>query len=86
MPSRACVVRFLGREDGVIHEVTVTADSLFEATARALRAFRDQEWSLEDAYSTGYVEIVAKQPEVTHRVLLKKFDEWLNRRGSERDL
>lgn len=75
------MVRFRGCDDGVIHEVTVTADSLFETTARALRAFRDQDWSLEDAYSTGYLEVVAKQPEVTHKVLLKRFDEWLNRLG-----
>src|ERR1700728_4005763 len=80
VPSRSCTVRFQGRE-GVVHEVTVMAESLFEATARALRAFRDQGWSLEDAYWTGQLEIVAKQPEIKHRVLLKQFDEWLKRTG-----
>ena len=65
----------------MIHEVTVTAESVYEATARALRAFRDHDWSLEDAYLTGYLEVVAKQPEVTHKVLLKQFDDWLKRPG-----
>ena len=80
MPSRACTVLFKGKE-GIVHEVTVTAESVYEATARALRAFRDQDWSLEDAYWTGHLEIIAKQPEVTHKILLKHFDGWLNREG-----
>ena len=59
----------------------MTANSVYEATARALRAFRDAEWSSEDAYATGYVEIVVKQPDVRHKVLLKNFHSWLSRAG-----
>jgi hypothetical protein len=36
---------------------------------------------MEAAYWTRCLEIVAKQPEVKHKELLKDFEEWLERKG-----
>lgn len=77
---KSCRVALHG-PDGVIHEVEVSASSVYEAAARAIRAFRDQDWSMEAAYWTGCLEVIAKQPEVNHKVLLKDFEQWLKRHG-----
>jgi hypothetical protein len=64
----------------------VTADSLYEAVARGLKALQRNEWSGPAAFQIGYVDVTVTEPQVTHRVNLTKFNEWLDReRGSPRE-
>jgi len=73
--------------DGVNHEVSVQADSLFEAAALALRGFRDDSWSAEGSHWTGALDIVVQQQAVTHKVSLEKFHAFLEGKGgSPRDV
>jgi 2,3-bisphosphoglycerate-independent phosphoglycerate mutase len=62
------------------------ADSLYEAVARGIKALQSNDWSGRGAFQVSYVDVTVKEPEVTHRVNLSKFNEWLDReRGSPRD-
>jgi hypothetical protein len=69
-----------------MHLVEVTADSLYEAVARGMKALQSKEWSGPGAFQVGYVDVTVTEPEVTHRVSVKKFNEWLERsHGSPRE-
>ena len=61
---------------GVERTFQVTAQSLFEAVALALRVFREHEWSDEPMGSTSVV-VTIKPAEVEHRVRIKDFQTWL---------
>ena len=76
MPVKTCIVTFTG-PDETVHLTEVQAASVYEAAAMALRQFRSDDWSAEDSHWTGLLEIVVKQPEVKHRVFLKKFNRFL---------
>jgi len=76
--QRQCHVSFHDHE-GTVHSVDVTADSLYEAVATGLKAFQRNEWSGPGAFQVSYVDVTVKEPEVTHRVNLTKFNEWLER-------
>jgi hypothetical protein len=67
---------------GVEHTVQVTAQSLYEAVAQALRVFREDEWS-EDPARRGHANVVVtmNQPQVEHRVRIKDFEDWLESAG-----
>jgi hypothetical protein len=54
MAVRTCTVTCRDAQ-GVGHTVQVTAQTLFEAVAQALRAFREHEWSDEPTGSTSVV-------------------------------
>ena len=85
MGQKHCRVSFHDLQ-GTAHAVDVTADSLYEAVARALKMLQSDEWSGPSAFQVSYVDVTVKEPEVTHRVNLTKFNEWLEReRGSPRD-
>ncbi len=62
---------------GVEHTVQVTAQSLFEAVAQALRVFREHDWSGEPNSGSASVVVTIKSPEVEHRVRIKDFQTWL---------
>src|SRR4051794_33606632 len=47
MPSRECIVRF--KIDDATHEIRVSAESLYEAAARALCAFREDDWTMSES-------------------------------------
>jgi hypothetical protein len=75
MAVRACRVTCRDAQ-GVEHTVQVTAQSLFEAVAQALRLFREHEWSDEPTGSTCVV-VTIKPAEVEHRVRIRDFQTWL---------
>ena len=62
---------------GIEHTVQVTAQSLFEAVAQALRVFRDHDWSDEPNSGSASVVVTIKPAEVEHRVRIKDFQSWL---------
>jgi hypothetical protein len=62
---------------GIEHTVEVTASSLFEAVAQALRIFRENEW-VEIGHGQTLLVIRVKQPEIEHQVRIKDFEQWLN--------
>jgi hypothetical protein len=75
MAVRTCRVTCRDTQ-GVEHTVQVTAQSLFEAVAQALRVFREHEWSDEPTGSTS-VMVTIKPAEVEHRVRIRDFQTWL---------
>src|SRR5712692_5052439 len=62
---------------GVEHTVQVTAQSLFEAGAQALRVCREHDWSGEPNSGSASVVVTIKPAEVEHRVRIKDFQTWL---------
>ena len=76
MAVRSCRVRFRDAR-GVEHSVQVSAQSLYEAVAQALRVFRENEWAEPMEHSAAALVINIKEPEVEHRVLIKDFQNWL---------
>jgi hypothetical protein len=72
--------------EGTAHTVEVTADSLYEAVARGMKALQSKDWSAPGAFEASYIRVTVAEPEVTHQVSVKKFNEWLERsHGSPRD-
>jgi hypothetical protein len=70
---RSCKVRSRDIK-GVEHTVEVTADSLYEAAALGPTAFRDADCVCEIGYGQTTFTIVAKQPEVEHKMCIRDFD------------
>ena len=66
---------------GIEHTVEVTADSLYEAVAQALRVFREDTWVDEIGRRLTAVKVVVTQPEVEHRVVIRDFERWLDSGG-----
>lgn len=74
MPPRDCLVTVTdGR--GVRHAVEVSADSLFDAAARALAALARDEWT-ESVGPATRVEVRVLQPVVTHTVTVRQLARW----------
>jgi hypothetical protein len=76
MSVRTCRVTCRDTQ-GVEHTVQVTAQSLFEAVAQALRVFREHDWS-DEPKSSSSVVVTTKPAEVEHRVRIKDFQTWLD--------
>jgi hypothetical protein len=76
MAVKACRVSCLDL-NGVEHAVEVSAASLYEAVAHALRIFRDHEWI--DGIGRGQTRITVKvkHPEIEHTVRVQDFERWL---------
>jgi hypothetical protein len=66
---------------GVEHTVQVTAQSLYEAVAQALRVFREDAWSDDPNRGAASVVVTINQPQVEHRVRIKDFENWLDLAG-----
>jgi hypothetical protein len=66
---------------GVEHTVEVTADSLYEAVAQGLRAFRQNDWVDGIGQGQTTVTVVVKTPEVEHKVRVRDFVRWLESQG-----
>ena len=64
---------------GVEHTVELSAQSVFEAVAQALRVFRAYE--LCDLALAASVLVRIRQPEVEHRVQIWDFYNWLETAG-----
>ena len=56
------------------HTVQVTAQSLYEAVAQALRVFREDDWSEDPNRGPASVVVTINQPQVEHRVRIKDFE------------
>jgi hypothetical protein len=62
---------------GVEHAVEVSAGSLYEAVAQALRIFRDNEWVESIGRGHTPISVKVKQPEAEHTVRMQDFERWL---------
>jgi hypothetical protein len=80
MAVRTCRVTCRDTQ-GVEHTVQVTAQSLYEAVAQALRVFWEDDWSADPSRSPASVVVTIKQPGVEHRVRIKDFENWLDSAG-----
>jgi hypothetical protein len=60
--------------NGIEHTVEVTADSLYEAVAQGIRAFRDADWAADIGRGQTKIRVVVKQPEVEHTLRVRDFE------------
>jgi hypothetical protein len=67
--------------NGVEHIVEVTADSLYEAVAQGLRAFRENDWINEIGRGQTTISITVTHPKVQHKVRMQDFELWLESQG-----
>jgi len=65
----------------VLHTVEVTAETLYDAVAKALVIFRQNDWVADIGTGMTPVTVVVKEPTVMHQVLMKDFERWLKRNG-----
>ena len=80
MAVRTCVVSCSDLR-GVEHAVEITAESIYEAVAQALRVFCDHEWVDEIGGGLTTVKVVVRSPEIEHTVRVKDFERWLQSDG-----
>jgi hypothetical protein len=62
---------------GTEHTVEVTAGSLYEAVAQALRIFRDNDWIEGIRRGQTGISVKVKHPETEHMVRIRDFERWL---------
>jgi hypothetical protein len=62
------------------HVLEVTAESLYEAVAQALAAFRSN-GCVGDIGKGHTISVRVQQPAIEHRVRIEEFEEWLGRNG-----
>jgi hypothetical protein len=62
---------------GVEHAVEVSAGSLYEAVAQALRIFRDHEWIEGIGRGQTPISVKVKHPETEHTIRIQDFERWL---------
>jgi hypothetical protein len=79
MPLTSCTVS-CEETSGYEHSLEVTAESLYEAVAQALAAFRSDEW-VADIGKGHTVTVRVQQPAVEHHVRLAEFERWLCQNG-----
>jgi hypothetical protein len=80
MPLRTCRVS-LRDPEGVVHSVEVQADSLYEAAAAAMAAFREQGWAAQALTPAAKLRVEVMPPAVVHEVPVAAVERWL-RSGS----
>jgi hypothetical protein len=80
MAVRTCRVTCSDTQ-GVERTVEVTAQSLYEAVAQALRVFREDDWGEDPNRIPASVVVTINQPQVEHRVRIKDFENWLDSTG-----
>jgi hypothetical protein len=80
MPLRICRV---SRRDarGIEHTIEVSAQSLYEAVAQALRLFREDDWIEDSGRDPVTIVVNVKQPEIEHKVRIRDFENWLESAG-----
>ena len=62
---------------GVEHAVEVSAGSLYEAVAQALRIFRENEWIEGIGRGQTPISVKVRHPETEHTVRVQDFERWL---------
>lgn len=70
----ACTVWFQD-EHGTRYQVTVTAQSLYEAVGLAVHAFRQQPWT-PPVPAAAPLTIAVAPPAIEHRVTVQKVRQW----------
>jgi hypothetical protein len=55
----------------------VTADSLYEAVAQGLGAFRENDWVDDIGRGQTTITVLVRQPAVEHKVRVWEFEQWL---------
>lgn len=76
MAIRTCKVSYFDSH-GVENTVEVRAQSLYEAVAHALRAFRENGWNDDSDRTPTALVVKIKQPEIEHKVQIRRFEDWL---------
>ena len=76
MALKACRVSCVDL-GGIEHAVEVTAGSLYEAVAQALRIFRDNDWIESLGRGQTAILVKVKHPETEHMVRVQDFERWL---------
>ncbi|MBZ5617522.1 MAG: hypothetical protein LAQ69_02130 [Acidobacteriia bacterium] len=66
---------------GTDHSVEVTAESLYEAVARALSILHKDAWVDQIGDGLTELKVRVRQPAVEHRVRMKDFWRWLDTHG-----
>jgi hypothetical protein len=64
--------------EGITHSVTVPAESLFEAAAAAVTAFRQEGWAVDALTPAAVLRVEVQPPPISHDVPLRAVDRWLN--------
>src|SRR6266851_1465036 len=73
---RTCKVSCFDLKE-VKHTVEVSAGSVYEAVAQALRIFRDNEWAEDIGRGQTPITVKVKHPEIEHTVRVQDFERWL---------
>jgi hypothetical protein len=73
---KTCRVSCVDLRD-VEHTVEVTAASLYEVVAQALRIFRENEWIGGIGRGQTPISVKVKHPETEHTVRVQDFERWL---------
>jgi hypothetical protein len=68
--------------DGIEHTSTVSASSLYEAVARGIASLRQHEWIDRLTLEAGSVTVTPGDAPVEHRIELREFNAWVERRGA----
>jgi hypothetical protein len=77
--SKRCLVSFRDR-DGVEHVAEVVAESVYEASALALKQFRRRDWSREASFETGVLRVEVCESSV-FSILITDLVAWLKKSG-----
>jgi hypothetical protein len=77
--SKKCLVSFVD-EDGVKHMAEVVAESLYEASALALKQFRRSDWSREASFETGTLRVEVFETS-SYSLLVSDLEAWLKKSG-----
>jgi hypothetical protein len=80
MELKSCKVTLRDFE-GLEHSVHVTAATLYEAVALALKTMRHTDWIAGHNPDAGNVQVAVQNIPVTHNVKLEAFRKWLAQRG-----
>lgn len=76
MALKTCRVTY-STSKGIDHTVKVTAETLYEAVAKAMSLFRENDWSDDVQRVPATMTVRVKQPEMEHRVRTRDFEKWL---------
>src|SRR5829696_1133820 len=76
MPARTCLVTVTDQR-GIRQSGEVTAESVFEAAARALSTLRRDAW-IDGIGPATRLEIEVPQPTITHTVTVQQLERWAN--------
>src|SRR3984957_12325796 len=76
VPLKTCKVSCFDLKE-VKHTVEVSAGSVYEAIAQALRIFRDINWVEDIGRGQKPTTVKVKHPEIEHMVRVQDFERWL---------